>query len=191
LTNADWGEGKPRQQNIESLFRATHLFGQDEQELLSDFRKSSMLPEAFVSEMLALQDYSQGLDKAQAVSQVLEKKKDSLKAQIKSIEVEKASLNTSISEVDGSHTQATIDQLAAEIRKKSLARAGKPKFPDDPITLATLSDWIEFASAQSESANRRVQNAKAAKADLSMRNSKRSLRKEEHFKRAAHRLVLG
>jgi exonuclease SbcC len=166
LTNADWGEGKPRQQNIESLFRATHLFGQDEQELLSDFRKSSMLPEAFVSEMLALQDYSQGLDKAQAVSQVLEKKKDSLKAQIKSIEVEKASLNTSISEVDGSHTQATIDQLAAEIRKKSLARAGKPKFPDDPITLATLSDWIEFASAQSESANRRVQNAKAAKADL-------------------------
>ncbi|MEX1027209.1 MAG: AAA family ATPase [Candidatus Paceibacterota bacterium] len=79
LTNAEWGEAKPRQQNVENLFRATHLFGQDEQELLIEFRKSSILPETFVSEMLALQDYSHGLGKSKHVSQILATKKTALR----------------------------------------------------------------------------------------------------------------
>lgn len=164
LTNADWGEVKPRQQNVESLFRATHLFGQDEQELLSDFRKSSMLPESFVSEMLALQDYSQGLTKTRAVTQLLTKQKATLEAEIKSIEAETSSLLASIAQVDESHTQDAIDRLTATIREH--ARAGKLAFPDDQVTLSELSDWIELASAQSDSAQRRIQDAKAARTDL-------------------------
>ena len=48
LTQASWIDKTPRQQTLESLFRATHLFGQDEQELLTEFRKDSIIPEAFI-----------------------------------------------------------------------------------------------------------------------------------------------
>ena len=71
LTQANWLDNAPRQQAYENLFRATHLFGQDEQELLEAFKKGSVIPEAFISEMLALQDYSQGISKvADVLSQL-------------------------------------------------------------------------------------------------------------------------
>ena len=57
-------------ENLESLFRATHLFGQDDQELLLQFRKRSVIPSDFLTRMLALEDYATGSSKANEVAGV-------------------------------------------------------------------------------------------------------------------------
>ncbi len=46
-----------RVETLEALFRATHLFGQDDQELLLQFREQSVIPADLVTRMLALDDY--------------------------------------------------------------------------------------------------------------------------------------
>src|SRR5207247_8071608 len=52
LTQANWLEAKPRQQNLESLCRAPHLFAQDAQQILTEFSQSSVIPESLISEVL-------------------------------------------------------------------------------------------------------------------------------------------
>lgn len=89
LTSAHWGSKKPRIENLERLFRATHLFSQTDQELLVEFAKDSKLSADLVSRTLALDDYASGLSKTREVLALLERqfteikqKSDVLKSQI-------------------------------------------------------------------------------------------------------------
>lgn len=166
LTNAEWGEIRPRQQNVESLFRATHLFGQDEQEFLAEFRKSSMLPESFVSEMLALQDYAQGLSKVKAVSQSLGSKKGAFQDELTSLEAEQKLLTESISKLDESHTQESIEQLAVDIRKQVNKSRLDVRFPDEPVTVHELANWLDLVSAQANAFEQRLKGARAIRNDI-------------------------
>lgn len=56
-----------RVENMVALFRATHLFSQDSQELTRDVEEKSELPADIVSRMLAFEDYVSGLKKAEDV----------------------------------------------------------------------------------------------------------------------------
>ena len=171
LTNAEWGEARPRQQNVESLFRATHLFGQDEQELLVDFRKSSMLPETFVSEMLALQDYSQGLDKTKDVSQLLIARKTSLQSQLATVRAEKTSLAESLATEAGageSLTQDAVEKMAAEIRIRVSVPQLPAKFPSQLISAELLEGWIDVTSAHVDSIESRLNLARPLRSDLAV-----------------------
>jgi exonuclease SbcC len=56
-----------RVENMVALFRATHLFSQDSQELTRDVAEKSELPADIVSRMLAFEDYVSGLKKAEDV----------------------------------------------------------------------------------------------------------------------------
>ena len=56
-----------RVENLVALFRATHLFSQDSQELTCDVAEKCELPADIVSRMLAFEDYVSGLKKAEDV----------------------------------------------------------------------------------------------------------------------------
>ena len=60
-----------RIENLVSLFRATHLFSQDHQELAREFDRDCALPAQVVSHMLAFDDYSNVRRKASDVCEVL------------------------------------------------------------------------------------------------------------------------
>lgn len=151
LTSSEWGDSRPRLQNVESLFRATHLFGQDEQELLTEFRKSSVIPEAFVSEMLALQDYARGLSKIGEVSRLLTAKKSTLENQLEEIARQKAELAggiaTGIDEAEA-YTKEAIDSMVADLCVRGDALRVAVAIPPGPTSPERLGDWVELLRAQ-------------------------------------------
>lgn len=67
------GESSLDVKQLESLFRATHLFGQDDQELLLQFRQKSVIPNDLFSRMLALDDYTEAINKTDALEKELKK----------------------------------------------------------------------------------------------------------------------
>ena len=60
-----------RVDNLISLFRATHLFSQDSQELSKDFSKDSTISSEIVSRMLAFEDYANAVSKSSRVTELL------------------------------------------------------------------------------------------------------------------------
>jgi exonuclease SbcC len=74
LASCHWEPKKARIENLERLFRATHLFGQSDPELLVEFEQDSTLSSDLVHRMLALDDYASGLAKAAAILAQLDKK---------------------------------------------------------------------------------------------------------------------
>lgn len=74
LTSSQWEQKKARIENLERLFRATHLFGQSDPELLVEFEQDSTLASDLVHRMLALDDYASGLAKATAMLSELDKR---------------------------------------------------------------------------------------------------------------------
>ncbi len=69
LSRLTGGEGQAadRVENLISLFRATHLFSQERQELIQNFEATSALPSDLVSRMLAFEDYVSGIKKTNEV----------------------------------------------------------------------------------------------------------------------------
>ena len=148
LTQARWIDTTPRQQTLESLFRATHLFGQDDQELLTEFRKGSVIPETFVSEMLSLQDYSQGLSKLKDVLVKLSGQRDAAQAALEILREERATLERTLGD-DGpdvdSEEVAPIESLIAHLREDvAKSGLGLPALPE-ASTVAAFSEWRDLA----------------------------------------------
>ena len=61
-----------RVEHLVSLFRATHLFSQEHQELAKEFHRDCALPSHVVSHMLAFDDYANARNKAAEVCDVLD-----------------------------------------------------------------------------------------------------------------------
>ena len=61
-----------RLENFVNLFRATHLFSQEQQELTKNFQDDCCLSAEIVSRMLAFQDYANAVNKAAKVCEFLE-----------------------------------------------------------------------------------------------------------------------
>ncbi len=74
LTDSRWGQKRARIENLERLFRATHLFGQSDPEFLVEFEYDSTLSSDLVHRMLALDDYATGLAKTSSILALIEKK---------------------------------------------------------------------------------------------------------------------
>jgi DNA repair protein SbcC/Rad50 len=60
-----------RIENFVSLFRATHIFSLEQQELTQGFSEECRISESIVSRMLAIQDYENGAKKASRVVEIL------------------------------------------------------------------------------------------------------------------------
>ena len=103
--------------NLISLFRASHLFSQDNQTLTQSFKDHCTLPREIVSRMLAFEDYENALKKSANIVTILE---NSLNALSSEISETTASLRADKSELDGLRLtikdKANIGALNAELR---------------------------------------------------------------------------
>ena len=159
LTQASWIDKSPRQQTLESLFRATHLFGQDEQELLTEFRKGSIIPEAFISEMLSLQDYSQGLSKLDDVLSKLSDHRGTAEASLEKLHDEKVALERSLGKDDtdiDSNEVAPIESLIADLRREIADSCPELEPLPEASTSTVFSEWHDVAVSRSMSTNERI-----------------------------------
>jgi exonuclease SbcC len=86
LTCAGRGSQKERIENLERLFRATHLFSQTGPELLLQFQENSTLSADLVSRALALDDYASGRAKVKDTLELLEKQMDHTNDQLNELQ---------------------------------------------------------------------------------------------------------
>jgi exonuclease SbcC len=170
LTNANWVESKPRQQAFESLFRATHLFGQDEQELMVQFRKNSVMPEEFISEMLALQDYSQGLAKAKAVLKILQDERKDTETVRQDLRRQEAELSSDIvaetTTLAAEPSSPIEEAFSSFVATSALLTSAEGDLPATP-TRSALEEWNDMASARIDTLKQHVNTANRLRPDVS------------------------
>lgn len=119
LTGLIWEDTAARVEPLEKLFRATHLFGQDYQELLTDYRNNSELSEEIVARMLAFEDYVLANKKTMGVVKALKNREQDisfqcreLKSNLKADQNQRAELEKT---VKATSTPGAINKLAQEI----------------------------------------------------------------------------
>jgi len=168
LTQANWLDTSPRQQTLESLFRATHLFGQDEQELLTEFQKGSVIPEAFISEMLALQDYSHGLSKVTDVIAQLSAYRSTIDQELTQVKADSNSLMASLpaaADSEGPHL-TPIEGVIADLRQRMVSSEIALQAPPESLDYAAYSEWQEVVAARGAAAAERIQLAHTLRDEL-------------------------
>ncbi|MGA7768523.1 MAG: AAA family ATPase [Candidatus Sulfotelmatobacter sp.] len=168
LTQANWLDSAPRQQALESLFRATHLFGQDEQELLAEFQNGSKIPEEFISEMLALQDYSQGLSKVTEVISELANQRGSIEMELVELRSESAAVSESLPQLDPNETEAAatpLEELIADFQKELRDTEFSEVFPE-VASSSVFSEWREIVLARQGEIEKRIQVAQTLQSEL-------------------------
>ena len=77
--------GADRIANFVSLFRATHLFSQEQQELTKHFQADCELPGEIVARMLAYEDYANAISKTSKVQGVLKTAVNGAASEIKEL----------------------------------------------------------------------------------------------------------
>ena len=81
LTSGDFPSAD-RIENFVSLFRATHLFSQEHQELTADFYHDCELSDRIVSRLLAFEDYANAANKISKVREILQSVIDNTDRQV-------------------------------------------------------------------------------------------------------------
>lgn len=170
LTQAAWVDSSPRQQTLETLFRATHLFGQGEQELLTEFQKDSVIPESFISEMLALQDYSQGIAKVSEVITTLSSDRTATNGRLSELNQQRGALISALptalpADVDGAQ-QMPIEDAVEDLRKHVSSARNIDPLPSDASSSATFSEWLEIVSARLTVADRHILSIQSMRDEL-------------------------
>lgn len=168
LTHATWLDTTPRQQTIDSLFRATHLFGQDDQELLSSFRKGSVIPEEFVSEMLSLQDYSEGVSKLEAVQSQLSRRRNEVEETLRDLNQQRATLSESLAQqaVETGGMPAPIEATLTALRQDAdWTIVGLQPLPDT-LAVSAYREWLDVAASETEATGTRLSALRAVLAAL-------------------------
>jgi exonuclease SbcC len=150
-----------RVENFVSLFRASHLFSQEQQELTKDFQDDCRLSAQIVSRMLAFEDYANAVSKAAKVREVAQTTIadanhdiTELSGQIAAARIELERLGRTAK----AHTNVeALDTEIAALRTK-LIPAGVTVTPQKP-NAAVVRGWratLESRHAESQSASARL-----------------------------------
>jgi exonuclease SbcC len=144
-----------RIENFVSLFRATHLFSQEHQELAKDFQRNCELSEPIVSHLLAFEDYANAVHKATKVRDIAQTIIDAADEDIQKLSEEIIDERTELDRLERTAQQhaktGALDDATESLRRK-LGEAGisvEPKEPD----LAIVRGWraaVEARNAESE-----------------------------------------
>lgn len=141
-----------RVENLVSLFRATHLFSQEQQELTKDMQEKSELSAEIVSRMLALDDYAASDSKLSSIlDEIASRRKGAVarseRAANRAQEVERAI--SGLLERVGVGPQADISPLIASLTQEAAALGVVAPAQDSPIgALRALRAPIEYLLAQ-------------------------------------------
>ncbi len=163
-----------RVENLVSLFRATHLFSQEQQELTKDFQSHCQLPAEIVSRMLAFEDYFSALNKSEEVEKVIQAALSSAQREILRLS-DQISLDSEELDRLGrtSKAHANVEALDSEIAAlKSKVKETGIDIADqsDGHDVSTLRGWraaLEARHANSDSRRNRLSNLAKEVATLS------------------------
>ena len=131
-----------RIEHLVSLFRATHLFSQEYQELAKGFESNCALSEPIVSHMLAFEDYARASKKASRVRDVAQERVGRARDDIREFSEEVAAAKRELDHLDQTSqehiTTSTLDHAVTSLRRK-VKEAG--------ITVPTGESDLAFARA--------------------------------------------
>jgi len=144
-----------RVENFVSLFRATHLFSQEQQELTRDFQQDCRLSAEIVSRMLAFEDYVNAVNKTAKVREVLQDVIKTANDEIKNLSEQVTDEKKELERLGlMAKTHANIDVLDAEIEvlRAKIIAAGIP-VPIKKVDVAIVRGWrasLEGRHAESQ-----------------------------------------
>lgn len=167
MTSAQWGERRAHIANLESLFRATHLFGQSVSELLVGFEEDSEISFDLVSRMLALGDYATALRKTQGILDLASRRAGEVSVDVKRREKEIEEIQSRIRELPETETtteaSARIREEANELARELEEHLGLiPRSQDSKPTAESARDWRAMAEASVEEAREMLRRTKEA-----------------------------
>lgn len=170
LTGGDIGVSD-RVENFVNLFRATHLFSQEQQELTRNFRDSCQLSSEIVSRMLAFEDYTNAVNKASEVVALLNNTIDGCERQAselaQQIATDKLGLEQ-LSKIAESHVEPNSLRKEVEAVKQELGRLEIEASEKDPDA-AVLRGWrapLEAKIAESDARAKRLSTVTKAVVEL-------------------------
>jgi exonuclease SbcC len=150
-----------RVENFVKLFRASHLFSQEHQELTRDFTNDCELPSEIVSRMLAFEDYANAVIKAGKVNDVI---RNTIAAATQEIKTLTEQIATDTRELDRlgqtARVHTNIGALDSELDtlRAKLQAVGIAVTPSKPDT-TMVRGWralLEIRIAQSQAASDRL-----------------------------------
>ena len=118
-----------RIENFVSLFRATHLFSQEHQELMKDFHPHCVLSDNIVSRLLAFEDYANAANKAARVRDIFQSRMSDTKADIRELSEQIRSETEEIKRLSSTQeSHGGIGELedAIELLRREITTAGIP-----------------------------------------------------------------
>lgn len=158
-----------RVENFVSLFRATHLFSQEQQELTKDFQQDCRLSAEIVSRMLAFEDYANAVKKSTEVHALFEIAIGDASVRVRQLSDEIEEEKNELARLNPPNEGGPdIDALDAEIEstKQRLADAGI-EYSTAGSRLELVRNWrglleVRIAQAQSNIDNLATTATKAA-----------------------------
>lgn len=135
--------GSERIDHLVRLFRATHQFNQEVQELTRDFQEDCRLSADIVSRMLAFEDYNNAVKKAGEVHAHLAQRIAARDAIIAEAETQAASDREEVrrlsqpNQIDGS--ASTLGTAIANVRQRLVALGLTAD--EDPVNTAVIRSW--------------------------------------------------
>ncbi|HVB57994.1 MAG TPA: AAA family ATPase [Candidatus Acidoferrales bacterium] len=160
LTGGD-APGTDRVENFVSLFRATHLFSQEHQELAKGFEDDCQISGQIVSRMLAFEDYANAVNKATKVRELVEIAIANAEEEIRELSTqigeEQKELDR-LSQTAQAHTNTGALDVEIEILRVKLVQAGIPMSPGQPDA-TVVRGWratLEARYAESQSRTTRL-----------------------------------
>lgn len=141
-----------RVDNMVALFRATHLFNQDGQELTRDVAEKSELPSDIVSRMLAFDDYVGGLKKTNEILRLAKQARDTARTRVqesrKAIDLETVDLKR-LEELVSSDTSTAAIEIRLSEMSTALAAAQFNFEGGNLRDTRALRGMLESAAAES------------------------------------------
>ena len=126
LTTGDFPSAD-RIENFVSLFRATHLFSQEHQELMSEFDNDCELSDRIVSRLLAFEDYANAANKTAKVREILQSEIDSANSKVSALSAQIVDESAEIERLSRSvETPRNVDELrdVIEAFRRAIFEAG-------------------------------------------------------------------
>jgi exonuclease SbcC len=158
-----------RVENMVALFRATHLFSQDSQELTRDVAEKCELPADIVSRMLAFEDYVSGLKKAEDVlklaRQALVESRRQSQSAYSSMEAERVELKRLEGLASADTSPDALNARFTELEQTILS-AGFNMSGISPRDTRTLRAMLESSATEAVSSQARISKAREQVAAL-------------------------
>lgn len=170
LTMLTGGEspGADRVDNFISLFRATHLFSQERQELTQDFHATCEISSNLVSRMLAFEDYVSGIKKTSEVQGLIKSAIDRANVEEARIEVLAARDRAELARLEGLvAANANPGAIEAELAslKQDIAHLGI-EVKSSAVDTTELRGWRMQLESRIAEVGNHIQRLSKAMGDL-------------------------